>query len=124
MSNHREHDEQVALFRWSAMVSESQYPGLDLMYAIPNAARRSPRQGAWMKAEGMKPGMPDVHLPVRCGDKAGLWIEMKADKNKPTENQKNRMTKLTKAGHVCVVCYSWQEAVAAIDRYYALEVWK
>ena len=50
MRNHYEHDHQVALFQW-ADCQKYRYPELATMFAVPNSARRSPRQGAWMKAE-------------------------------------------------------------------------
>lgn len=114
--NHAEHNEQAALFHWAALM-ERKHPELALMYAIPNAARRSPRQGAWMKAEGMKAGVPDVHLPVARGRYTGLWIEMKAGKNKPTPEQRRRMDALDAEGHLCVVCYFWRDAAAVIEKY-------
>ena len=114
--NSVEHNEQAALFRWAAMM-ERKHPELALMYAIPNAARRSPRQGAWMKAEGMRAGVPDVHLPVPVPGFAGLWIEMKAGKNKPTPEQRKRMEALEAHGHLCVVCYCWLDAAAVVEKY-------
>lgn len=116
--NHAEHDEQAALFRWSEIMKRK-YPELDLMYAVPNAARRSPRQGAWMKAEGMKAGVPDVHLPVASGSYIGLWLEMKSGKNNPTPEQRRRMGALEAVGHLCVVCYCWLDAAAVIEKYLA-----
>ena len=117
--NSVEHDEQAALFRWAEMMKRK-YPELELMYAVPNAARRSPRQGAWMKAEGMKAGVPDVHLPVANGSYIGLWIEMKAGKNKPSEHQGRYMEALRKAGHRTVVCYSWASAAKDIEEYLSM----
>jgi len=113
--NSVEHNEQAALFRWAEMMKRK-HPELELMYAVPNAARRSPRQGAWMKAEGMKAGVPDVHLPVANGSYIGLWIEMKAGKNKPTPEQRKRMADLEHVGHLCVVCYCWLDAAAVIEK--------
>jgi hypothetical protein len=104
--NSLEHNEQAALFRWAAM-SERMYPELALMYAIPNAARRSPRQGAW----------PDIHLPVAAGKYIGLWIEMKAGRNKPSVAQARFLRSLAILGHKTAVCYNWDEARAQIEAY-------
>ena len=111
-----EHDEQAALFRWAEMMKRK-YPELELMYAVPNAARRSPRQGAWMKAEGMKAGVPDVHLPVAAGGYIGLWIELKAGRNKPTDAQARWHEALRALSHKVCVCYSAQAAWEEITRY-------
>jgi hypothetical protein len=113
---HREHYEQVALFQWAALM-QGRYPELGLLHAIPNAARRSPRQGAWMKAEGLRAGVPDVHLPVARGGCIGLWIELKAGKNRPTGPQLEWLSALREAGHRVAVCYSCAEAVREIEGY-------
>ena len=65
--------EQQALFRWANFMS-GQYPALLLMYHIPNEGKRSRSTGARMKAEGLKPGVPDICLPVPVGQYHGLYI--------------------------------------------------
>ena len=111
-----EHYEQVALFKLAALHAK-RYPELALLYAIPNAARRSPRQGAWMKAEGLKAGVPDVHLPIASCGYNGLWIELKVGKNRPTEAQKQWHDALRAMGHKVCVCYSAQAAWDEITGY-------
>lgn len=115
MRRHQEHDEQAALFRWAAM-QERAYPELRWMYAIPNSARRSPRQGTWMKAEGMKAGVWDICLPVRRGELCGLYIEMKIGHNKLTTEQEQFKIAMEK-DHQMAVCYNWIEAKIAILDY-------
>lgn len=70
-----------------------------------------------MKAEGLKAGVPDLHLPVaRCGF-IGLWIEMKVGKNKPTDKQ-GRWSELLRAqGHRVVVCYGSSAAIDVLREY-------
>lgn len=55
--------EQRALFQWAAMAAVG-HPELKLLYHVPNEGRRSAITGARMKSEGMKPGVPDICLPV------------------------------------------------------------
>lgn len=48
-----EHRIQCACVKWFRL----EYPKLkDMLFAVPNAARRSARNGAYMKDEGMLPG--------------------------------------------------------------------
>lgn len=111
-----EHNHQVAVFQWS----EYQFkvmPELALMYAIPNGGKRTKFQGAWLKAEGLKSGVPDICLPVARGDFIGLYIEMKFDKNKPTPNQLAWHDALRKERHRVEVCYSAEEAIEVIKDY-------
>lgn len=111
-----EHEMQVALFRWAAY-SLKQYPELNLMFAIPNGGARNIVVAKKLKAEGVKRGVPDIFLPVPRGTHAGLFIEMKAGKNKLTLEQKEWAQGLLSMGYHVVLCYSWEEAVEIIKTY-------
>lgn len=111
-----EHNHQAALIRWAALHTKK-YPELKALYAVPNAAKRTARQGAWMKAEGLRAGVPDIVLPVPRGTYAGLFIEMKAGKNKPTPIQMEWHRVLREVGHRVEVCYSWLAAANVIEKY-------
>ena len=113
---HLEHYEQAALIEWVGITSNKE-PRLKLLYAIPNAARRSPRQGAWMKAEGMKAGVPDLCLPVPEVGYMGLYIEMKMPGNTLTKEQQEFMALLNRYGHRVVTCHSSTEAIQVIKEY-------
>ncbi len=115
--NQPEHDNQVALFSWAAY---DKRPELGLLYAVPNSAKRSPRQGAWMKAEGLKAGVPDIVLPVARGGYHALYIELKVKGRKPTPDQLGWQARLNEAGNLAIVCYGWTEAREVIERYLGL----
>jgi len=117
-----EHDEQVKVFEW-AEITSLKFPALKMLLAIPNGAFYG---GHWsvanrMKAEGVKKGVPDIFLPVSTNEledyKCGLWIEMKAGKNKPSEQQKWWLEQLEKQGYVTRVCYSAEDAIEEIEDY-------
>ncbi len=114
-----EENEQMILFRW-AEYAKQQYPELKLMYHIPNEGKRSKVTGARLKAVGLKPGVPDICLPVARGGFIGLYIENKYGKNRPTENQKEWLRALREAGHLTAVCYGWEQAKELIEQYLAL----
>lgn len=82
MQQHEE-QEQIAIFRWATM-QEGQYPVLRYMYHIPNGGHRNKVTAGRLKAAGVKRGVPDICLPFPLGGYAGLYIELKAGKNKPT----------------------------------------
>lgn len=111
-----EHDEQVAVFDW-AEYQICTMPELALMYAVPNAGKRTKLQGLWLKKEGLKAGVPDICFPVARGDFIGLYIEMKFDNNKPTEAQQAWIEALKKERHRVEVCYSAMYAIAIIKDY-------
>ena len=66
----KEADEQEALFAW-AEYQKGKYPELELMYHIPNGGSRNKAEAARLKAQGVKPGVPDICLPVPRGNIMG-----------------------------------------------------
>ena len=124
MKRRLEHQHQVALFQWAKMMS-SKYPELQLLFAIPNESFGSNKWAIirmkYLKAEGLKPGVPDVFLPVPRGGFHGLFIEMKVGKRKPTEKQRWWIENLKKQGYKVEVCYSFQEARDLLLEYLGIE---
>lgn len=108
--------EQRALFQW-AEVMEGKYPFLRLLFHVPNGGLRNKKVAAQLKAEGVKPGVPDLFLPVARQGFHGLWIEMKAGSNKPTDYQKAWLSDLKIQGYKTAVCYTWGEATEVIEDY-------
>jgi hypothetical protein len=118
-----EHDSQVAVIQW-AWIHQERYPALKLLFAVPNAGKRSIGAANYYLAEGLKSGIPDLilpipHEPIPHQDVAwcGLAIEMKDGKNKPTENQLWWLNELKQWGWKTVVCYSADEAINEIKNY-------
>lgn len=127
-----EADHQAALMRW-ARTQEAMRPELKLLYAVPNGAafggsgedRKGARITGWKaKQQGLKPGVPDLCLPVARGGDHGLYIEMKNDKPKGvlTNEQKAWIGALLEQDYAAVVCYGWDEARAVIEQYLAKEL--
>lgn len=108
--------EQQALFAWSAL-SVGKYPELALLYHIPNGGSRNKIEAANLKRQGVKAGVPDICLPVARGGYHGLYIELKAGRNKATEKQRQWLTALEREGYQAVVCYGWEVAKKAIEDY-------
>lgn len=117
-----EHQEQVKLFEWAAE-NEGKHPELRWMFAVPNftghTGRRRARQkqGARLKAEGRKPGVLDIWLPIKRGSHPGLAIEMKVNRNKPTPEQTKWLNHLDAEGWGTAVCYSADDAKREILAY-------
>lgn len=107
-----EADEQKILFEWAAYLSE-----LENMYAIPNGGKRNVREAADLKRQGVRSGVPDICLALPKGKYHGLYIELKVGRNKPSENQKEWLGKLSKVGYATAVCYGFEEAQKVILDY-------
>jgi hypothetical protein len=121
-----EHGEQCRIYDWVKQ-HEAEHPELALFYAIPNGARLSYRKSKNGKryspeaqkllAEGMRPGVPDMCLPVARDNWHGLYIELKRGKNKPSEKQVEYLERLTRQGYLAVVCYGSKDAIDTIKKY-------
>ena len=111
-----EHAEQCALFRWAGYQAK-RLPELALLFAIPNGGFRTKATAAKLKAEGVKAGVPDICLPVAKGEYHGLWIELKAGRNKPTTTQVAWHLRLSREGYRVAVCWGWDSARGVIEEY-------
>ena len=113
-----EHQEQCAVFEWAdLMVRSDQMPELINLYAIPNGGHRHKSTAARLKAEGVKSGVLDLHLPVARRGYIGFWAEMKWGKNKLTNNQRDWYERLEDEGHFCTVCYDADFAIGRLKWY-------
>lgn len=122
-----EREEQVSFFNRVAMLL-LEYPWLGAMYAIPNGGVRPAKtvyrngravrvcaSGKKMKKEGVKAGVPDIHLPAPRGQYHGLYIEAKRMPYRsldgrihrfyPSKEQKEFMAILKALGHKVVLCH-------------------
>ena len=124
-----EHEEQRILFEW-ALLNESHVPELWYLFAIPNGAklpyrgkgkRRYSPEAMRLKEEGLKPGVPDVCLPVPNDVWHGMYIEMKFGKNTPTDKQEVWLHKLKSQGYYAAVCYGFVAAKEEIVKYLGLK---
>lgn len=115
-----EHDEQVSLFQWAAM-QHGKYPELALMFAVPNGGLRNATVAAKLKAEGVKPGVPDIFLPVARGGYHGLFIEMKRIRGgKLSTEQALWITELLEQRYAVYKCEGWVKAKECIEQYLKL----
>ena len=110
-----EKQEQITLFTWAAYRSD-----LQLMFHIPNEGNRSVQHTMSLIRQGMKPGVPDIFLPVPKGKYHGLFIELKTDRGKPTAEQKRWQTELLANGYAACVCRGFEEAKETIEWYLRL----
>jgi len=133
-----EHGHQCAFFQWLALTGKHEIPDADLIFSVPNGGERTPSEGAKMRAEGLRPGVPDIEWAVPAGSFHGLFVEMKRPALKPrncppmfspidpvindglTAAQKTVARRLQAMGYAVAVAYSWLEARDAIRLYHAL----
>lgn len=111
-----EHDEQAALVDWADW-NAGRWPELSSLFAIPNGGKRDALTGERMRQEGVKPGVPDLMLPIPRGRYHGLFLEMKTTTGRCSVPQLAWHHQLAKHGYLVVVARGWQQAAAAIQAY-------
>ncbi|MDC7140113.1 VRR-NUC domain-containing protein [Bacteroides finegoldii] len=109
-----EHKMQCACVKWFRL----EYPKLkDMLFAVPNAARRSARNGEYMKDEGMLPGVADLILLKSNRFYGALCVEMKKPGKYQRPVQKEWQKECEAAGNKYVVCRSLDEFMKVITDY-------
>lgn len=121
---HVEHEHQKALISWANRTrlpaAADIRPGATIgtyLLAIPMGGKRNPREAARLKAEGAKPGVSDLLLPLRRQGRGSLWIEMKAPGNRPTPMQREWLALMELAGYRAEWADDWIKAAAVIADY-------
>ena len=117
---HIESAHQAQVIEWSRWAYKTgKYPMLNMLHCSLNGVKLSGTQAKIAKGQGMLSGVPDLFLPVPKNGYHGLFIEMKSEKGRVTENQNWFLTNAESLGYKIAVCYSAKEAIAAIQAYYA-----
>lgn len=114
-----EHDTQAAFVDWCNW-NLGKYPALRWIHAIPNGGDRHRVVAAKMKAEGVKPGVLDMFLPVAQNGYHGLYIEFKHGRNKMSEAQKDFSSFVLSHGYQVALCYTVDEAIHAVETYLSI----
>jgi hypothetical protein len=111
---HLEAEEQMRVIAWC---QQQGYP-YNRIYAIENERKTlTPQQAARRTKMGVRPGIPDLALDIAREPFHGLKIEMKSAKGKVSELQQYEINQLRKEGYFAIVCYSAEEAIAALRGY-------
>lgn len=113
----KEATEQIWLFEWCRHAAVK-WPELDLLHHIANGGSRNYIEAARLKAQGVKPGVPDLCLPVPRGDYHGLYIELKRREHGVlSAEQKVWIERLRGQGYRVEVCKGFQEAADVLESY-------
>jgi hypothetical protein len=111
--------EQENVISW-CFHHERIYPELKWIHHCPNGGSRQSAEAVRLKAQGVKAGVPDLHLPIQKGKYIGLYVEMKYDKGTLQKSQKEWLEAMVAAGHFVAVCYGYDHAINVIEKYVQL----
>lgn len=106
-----EHDDQCRVCGWMDSMGM-------LYHAIPNAGKRSYLQAAFLRAEGMRKGVPDLFIAEPRGKYHGMYLEMKALRGGGlSTNQKETIALLRGKGYYVAVAHGYEDAITQISDY-------
>lgn len=82
----------------------------------PNESKRSPFERFLISIMGVSTGFPDLML---CSSRRNLFIELKYEKNIPSQNQRDWLKRLNgMLGSSAYVCWTYEAAVKIINKEY------
>lgn len=118
---------QIALMQMCNMHLKM-FPELKWIHHIPNGGSRGTDvkskmiTGAKLKAAGVKPGIPDLFLPIKRLTYSGLYVEMKkpGKLNTLSAEQKEYRDFVREQGFAWFVSDNWQTAWQGIKQYLEL----
>ena len=121
MTQYSEHNIQASCVAWFRL----QYPHIaSLLFAVPNGTyfNSATRGKAFayhrkLVAEGLTKGVADLILLVPRHGFGALCIEMKTEKGKQSEQQKQWQAECEQAGNKYAVCHSFKEFCNVVNEY-------
>jgi hypothetical protein len=120
-----EHVEQSAYFYW-VRSHENLHRALPFIHAVPNGRQRTWFDAKWLKAEGVRPGPPDVYLDYESqhNNYPGFRLEFKAPGkgNEATPDQMLWLQHLYDQGYYVAIVDAWQEAAWITAWYLGLSI--
>lgn len=109
--------EQIKLFDW-LRTREDLIP---FCLHVANERRVSPIHGRILKRMGVRAGVSDIFIGISRGKYHGMFLELKAGKNKPSKEQLQFMEDLSSQGYYCVWCQGYEAARELIENYLKME---
>ena len=106
----------------SAQITLCDYAKLHKLpfFHIANERKCSFIYGQLLKKMGVVKGFSDIFMPRGNQNFKGLFIELKAGKNKPTPSQIDFLNKIILEGYAGHVAYGADEGIAIIKSFYDL----
>lgn len=106
--------EQITVMEWLRWT----HPDIaQITYHIPNERKQSAIWGLVMKHLGVVSGVPDICVPYANHGWHGLYIEMKTQKGRTTNNQERYIERLRENGYRAEVAYGAEQAINILKDY-------
>jgi hypothetical protein len=123
--NPSEHQMQCAIVKYAnSLVYKGRKIG-DYLFAIPNGGYRNKFEAKRLKGQGVKAGVSDLFLAIpRIGNNiiaCGLWMEVKTQKGKITEEQAAWFNRMLDVKYAFIVVRSVDDGIQAIKNYLGIK---
>lgn len=105
----------IAFVQWCHL----HHDGRELVYHVPNEAKRSRAGHGIMIGKGLVVGQPDLCIPIGKGGWLSLHLELKRFGERPTVKQASRMEVLMAAGNYCTWADTLEHAISVTESYMA-----
>lgn len=92
-------------------------PLTEIIRHIPNGGYRTDSEAAKLKAMGVVPGTPDLHIPIAKHGFASLYIELKTLDGDLRPDQRKQIPILRKLGNKVVLLRTFDDALHEIKSY-------
>lgn len=112
--------EQESVITEIDLLARGKHSDLARVFAVPNGALRHPAVAALLKAQGVRPGVPDLLFLksfCTCGNPNGIVVEQKAGDNTTSDEQDRWLAWFAAQHFVTRVATSAVETVALLKRY-------
>jgi hypothetical protein len=113
---HIESKMQINCVRWFRL----QYPQYaKLLFSVPNGGARRLAEAKILKAEGATPGVADLILLASNGTYNSLCLELKTEKGRQSDSQKEWQQVAEQNGNKYVIVRSIYEFISEVKKYLA-----
>lgn len=112
--SHSERIDHINTVNWF----RHEFPELEAdFHHFANERRCTPIEGRMLKRMGVRRGVADFFLAFPYNGKAGLWIELKTGKGKPTKEQQEFLERKSSRGYECACVWGTDAARDVIKQY-------
>lgn len=118
-----EHHQQATFFD-ILRLNQREFPFLQFIYAVPNAAVRGKKERFSKLAEGLRAGVPDIVFPFQRRGYPGAYLENKFGRNALTPEQLKFKTHLEAEGYCFKTCRAVEQQIEFCEWYLGIELTK
>lgn len=109
---------QIACINWF----KYQYPKILITsfpagYVFAGTQQQRARTGKRMNDMGYCKGIPDLFIAQPVNNYHGLFIELKTDKGKVSNEQKEMLIKLSELDYLVMICRSLDDFIKVVNKY-------